>query len=64
MVLILRFLPIIILVMIAVLLTRQTSVKKTLKGNPVDNSPLLTTLSGVVGLFVLFVGAAEFIRRI
>jgi hypothetical protein len=63
-VLILRFLPILLVVIIAVLLARRTmSQKETLEGNPDDMTPLLLALSGLIGLFVFFVGVTEFITR-
>lgn len=62
--LILRFLPILLVVIIAVLLARRTmSQKETLEGNADDMTPLLLALSGLIGLFVLFVGVTEFITR-
>jgi len=63
-VLILRFLPILLVVIIAVLLVRRAmSQKETAESNAADMTPLLLTLSGLIGLFVLFVGVTEFITR-
>ena len=62
--LILRFLPILLFVIIAVLLVRRAmSQKETAESNAADMTPLLLTLSGLIGLFVLFVGVTEFITR-
>ena len=62
--LILRFLPILLVVIIAVLLVRRAmSKKETAESNAADMTPLLLTLSGLIGLFVLFVGVTEFITR-
>lgn len=62
--LILRFLPILLVVIIAVLLARRAiSQKETSEGNAADMTPLLLALSGLIGLFVLFVGVTEFITR-
>jgi len=62
MVLILRFLPILLLIFVAVLLARRfTAPKGKIVGSNVGLIPFLITL---VGLFVVFVGAAEFITRI
>jgi nitrate reductase gamma subunit len=63
-VLILRFLPILIVVALAVLLARRARPQKeTVETNPADMTSLLIALSGLIGLFVLFVGIAEFITR-
>jgi hypothetical protein len=63
-VLILRFLPILLVVIIAVLLARRAmSQKETVESNAADMTPLLLALSGLIGLFVLFVGVTEFITR-
>ena len=62
--LILRFLPILLVVIIAVLLARRAmSQKETVESNAADMTPLLLALSGLIGLFVLFVGVTEFITR-
>ena len=62
--LILRFLPILLFVIIAVLLVRRAmSQKETVESNAADMTPLLLALSGLIGLFVLFVGVTEFITR-
>ena len=62
--LILRFLPILLVVIIAVLLVRRAmSQKETAESNGADMTPLLLALSGLIGLFVLFVGVTEFITR-
>ena len=62
--LILRFLPILLVVIIAVLLVRRAmSQKETVESNAADMTPLLLALSGLIGLFVLFVGVTEFITR-
>ena len=62
--LILRFLPILLFVIIAVLLVqRAMSQKETVESNAADMTPLLLALSGLIGLFVLFVGVTEFITR-
>jgi|TARA_B100001094_G_C18137203_1_gene775791 nitrate reductase gamma subunit len=48
----------------AVLLVRRAmSQKETAESNAADMTPLLLTLSGLIGLFVLFVGVTEFITR-
>jgi|TARA_B110000046_G_C12866375_1_gene344071 hypothetical protein len=39
------------------------SQKETLEGNADDMTPLLLALSGLIGLFVFFVGVTEFITR-
>ena len=63
--LILRFLPILVVVIMAVLLVRRAmSQKETVESNAADMTPLLLALSGLIGLFVLFVGVTEFITRI
>ena len=63
-VLILRFLPILLVFVIAVLLARCTgSQKEPVETNAADMTPLLIALSGLIGLFVLFVSVAEFITR-
>ena len=62
--LILRFLPILLVVIMAVLLVRRAmSQKETVESNAADMTPLLLALSGLIGLFVLFVGVTEFITR-
>ena len=62
--LILRFLPILLFVIMAVLLVRRAmSQKEAVESNGVDMKPLLLALSGLIGLFVLFVGVTEFITR-
>ena len=62
--LILRFLPILLVVIIAVLLVRRAmSQKETVESNAADMTPLLLALSGLIGMFVLFVGVTEFITR-
>ena len=62
--LILRFLPILFVVIIAVLLVRRAmSQKETAESNAADMTHLVLTLSGLIGLFVLFVGVIEFITR-
>ena len=62
--LILRFLPILLFVIIAVLFVRRAmSHKETVESNAADMTPLLLALSGLIGLFVLFVGVTEFITR-
>ena len=62
--LILRFLPILLVVIIAVLLVRRAmSQKETAESNAADMTHLVLTLSGLIGLFVLFVGVIEFITR-
>ena len=62
--LILRFLPILLAVIIAVLLVRRAmSQKETAESKTADMRPLLLALSGLIGLFVLFVGVTEFITR-
>ena len=62
--LILRFLPILFVVIIAVLLVRRAmSQKETAESNAADMTPLLLALSGLIGLFVFFVGVTEFITR-
>ena len=62
--LILRILPILLFVIIAVLLVRRAmSQKETVESNAADMTPLLLALSGLIGLFVLFVGVTEFITR-
>ena len=62
--LILRFLPILLVVIIAVLLARRAmSQKETVESNAADMTPLLLALSALIGLFVLFVGVTEFITR-
>lgn len=62
--LILRFLPILLVVIMAVLLVRRAmSQKETAESNAADMTPLLFALSGLIGLFVLFVGVTEFITR-
>ncbi|MBT4234461.1 MAG: hypothetical protein HOD69_10105 [Marinovum sp.] len=59
-----RFLPILLVVIIAVLLVwRAMSQKETAESNAADMTPLLLALSGLIGLFVLFVGVTEFITR-
>ena len=64
MVLILRFLPILIVVDLAVLLARRARPQKeTVETNPADMTSLLIALSGLIGLFVFFIGVAEFITR-
>ena len=64
MVLILRFLPIILLIVAVLLLARQTSFQKeTAEKKRERRLPIPIVLSGIVGLFVLFVGAAEFVTR-
>jgi uncharacterized membrane protein YfcA len=64
MVLILRFLPIVLLIVAVLLLARQTLFQKeTAEDKPERKLPMPIVLSGIVGLFVLFVGAAEFITR-
>ena len=62
--LILRFLPILLVVIMAVLLVRRAmSQKETAESNAADMAPLLLAFSGLIGLFVLFVGVTEFITR-
>ena len=62
--LILRILPILLFVIMAALLVRRAvSQKETVESNGVDMTPLLLALSGLIGLFVLFVGVTEFITR-
>jgi nitrate reductase gamma subunit len=48
----------------AVLLVRRAmSQKETAESNAADMTTLLLALSGLIGLFVLFVGVTEFITR-
>ena len=62
--LILRFLPILHVFLIAVLLVRRAmSQKETIESNAADMTTLLIALSGLIGLFVLFVGVTEFITQ-
>ena len=62
--LILRFLPILLFVIIAMLLARRAmSQKETVESNAADMKPLPLALIALIGLFVLFVGVTEFITR-
>ena len=64
MVLILRFLPIVLLIVAVLLFAHQTLFQKETAEDKLERRlPMPIVLSGIVGLFVLFVGAAEFITR-